>query len=63
MVVVVVISFKSFFYVSLGNNFFTVFCGDPLVVEAPGQWATSQFAPPLKYGPASRNFKRSRDPN
>jgi len=27
---------KVFFYVSLGN-IFTVFCGGPLVVEAPGQ--------------------------
>jgi len=27
---------KKYFYVSLGNTFFTVFCGGPLVVEALG---------------------------
>ena len=26
-----------YFYVSLGSNFVTVFCGGPLVVEAPEQ--------------------------
>ena len=36
---------KSFFYVSLGNNFFTVFCGGPLVVEAPEQLPS--LPPPL----------------
>jgi len=30
------ISFKKYFYVSLGNNFFTVFVEAPLVVEALG---------------------------
>ena len=30
-----IISFKKYFYV-LGNNF-SLFCGGPLVVEAPGQ--------------------------
>ena len=37
--------FQKAFYVSLGNNFFTVFCGGP--------WATAQFAPPIKSGPGS----------
>jgi len=32
-----IISFKKYFYVFLGNNFFTVFRGRTLVVEAPGQ--------------------------
>ena len=42
-------SFIKCFYVSLGNNFFTVFfCGAPIVVEDPRQRA--QFAP-LKSGP------------
>ena len=38
-----IISFKKYFYVSLGNNFFTVF------VEAPylwRPWAAAQFALP-----------------
>jgi len=39
--IISIISFKKYFYVSLGNNFFTVFCGGPLVVETPG---TAQFA-------------------
>ena len=38
-----IISFKKYFYVSLGNNFKTVFCGGP--------WTTAQFALPLKSGP------------
>jgi len=32
-----IISFKKYFYVSLGYNFFSVFCGGPLVVEALGK--------------------------
>jgi len=31
-----IISFKKYFYVSLGNNFLTVFVEAPLVVEALG---------------------------
>ena len=31
-----IISFKKYFYVSLGNNFFTVFVEAPLVVQALG---------------------------
>ena len=40
-----IVSFKKYFYVSLSNNFFTVFCGGPLVVEAPGQLPS--LPPPL----------------
>jgi len=40
-----IISFKKyFFYVSLGNNFFTVFVEAPLVVEALGN---CPVCPPL----------------
>jgi len=42
-----VISFKKYFYVSLGNNFL-LFLWRPL--SCGGPWATAQFAP-LKYGP------------
>jgi len=34
-----IISFKKYFYVSLGNNILQFFCGGP--------WATAQFALPL----------------
>jgi len=44
-------SFKKYFYVSLGNNFSTVFCGGPLVVEAPGQLPS---LPPPKSGPGTK---------
>jgi len=37
------ISFKKYFYVPLGNNFYFFFCGGP--------WAKAQFASPLKSGP------------
>ena len=43
---------KSIFYVSVGNNFFTVFCRGPLVVEAPGQLPS--LPPPLN--PALHGF-------
>jgi len=36
-----IISFKKYFYCSLGNNFLLIFCGGTLVVE----WATAQFPP------------------
>ena len=39
-----IISFKKYFYVSLGNNFFTVFVEAPLVVEALGN---CPVCPPL----------------
>ena len=32
-----IISFKKYFYVSLGNNFLLFWGEGPLVVEAPGQ--------------------------
>jgi len=32
-----IISFKKYFHVSLGRNFFTVLCVGPIVVGAPGQ--------------------------
>ena len=45
-----IISFKKYFYVSLGNNFLTVFVE---ALSCGGPWATAQFAPPpLKSGPA-----------
>jgi len=44
-----IISFKKYFYVSLGNNFKTVFLRRPL--SCGGLWATAQFALPLKSGP------------
>jgi len=40
-----IISFKKYFYVSLGNNFLLFFCGGPLAVEAPGQLPS--LPPPL----------------
>ena len=39
-----IISFKKYFYVSSGNNFFTVFVEAPLVVEALGN---CPVCPPL----------------
>ena len=49
-----IISFKKYFYVSLGNNFKTVFfCGGPLVVEVPGQ-LPSLPPSPLKSGPGMK---------
>jgi len=39
-----IISFKKYFYVSLSNNFFTVFVEAPLVVEALGN---CPVCPPL----------------
>jgi len=39
-----IISFKKYFYVSLGNNFFTVFVEAPLVVDALGN---CPVCPPL----------------
>jgi len=39
-----IISFKKYFYVSLGNNFFYCFCGGPLVVDALGN---CPVCPPL----------------
>jgi len=47
---------KSIFYVSLGNNFFTVFCGGPLVVEAPGP-----VCPHLESGPVEMMDKVARN--
>jgi len=42
-----IISFKKYLYVSLGKlNIFYCYCGGPLVVEAPGQFA-AQLAPAL----------------
>jgi len=38
-----IISFKKYFYVSLGNIFFTVF---EEALSCGGPWATAQFAPP-----------------
>ena len=49
-----IISFKKYFYVSLGTNFFTVFVEAPLVVEALGN---CPVCPPLKSGPESSNSK------
>ena len=49
-----IISFKKYFYVSLGNNFFTVLWR-PLIVAAPGQ--LSSLPPPLKSGPGARFTK------
>ena len=43
-----IISFKKYFYVSLDNNFFTVFVE---ALSSWGHWATAQFAPSLKSGP------------
>ena len=45
-----IISFKKYFYVSLGNNFFTVFVEAPLVVEALGNCPVCPpLNPALKY--------------
>ena len=49
-----IISFKKYFYVSLGNNFFTVFVEAPLVVEAMGN---CPVCPPLN--PALDNATKS----
>jgi len=49
-----IISFKKYFYVSLGNNFFTVFVEAPLVVEALGN---CPVCPPLN--PALKNIQLS----
>ena len=38
-----IICFKKYLYVSLGNNFFTVFLWRPFSCGCP--WATAQFAP------------------
>ena len=43
-----IISFKKYVYVSLGNNFFTVFRGGPLVVEAPGQLSSLPLFPEIR---------------
>jgi len=43
-----IISFKKYFYVSLGINFLLFSYGGPLVVEASGQLPS---LPPLKSGP------------
>jgi len=48
-------SFKKYFYVSLGNNFSTVFLWRPL--SCGGPWATAQFPPPLN--PALRRSVQS----
>jgi len=45
---------EKYFYIFLGNNFFTVFCGGPLVVEAPGQLPS--FPPP--FNPVLRFISR-----
>ena len=43
------ISFKKYFYVSVGNNFFTVFVEAPYSCGGPGQLPS---LPSLKSGPA-----------
>jgi len=50
-------SFKQYFYVSLDNNFSIVFLWRPL--SCGGPWATAQFAPPPKSGPAHRQIKNA----
>jgi len=45
-----IISFQKYFYVSLGNIFYCFFLWRPLCCGGP--WATAQYAPPLKSGPA-----------
>ena len=40
-------SFKKYFYVSLGNNFFTVFAEAPLVVEALGNCSLCPLLNPV----------------
>ena len=44
-----IISFKKYFYVSLGNNFFTVLVEAPYSCGGPGQLPS---LPSLKSGPA-----------
>ena len=44
-----IISFKEYFYVSLGNNVCYCFLWRPITRAGP--WATAQFPPPLKSGP------------
>ena len=53
-----IISFKKYFYVSLGNNFFAVFLWRPL--SCGFSRATAQFAPPLKSGHGNRSIVRVR---
>ena len=43
-----IISFKKYVYVLLGNNFFTVFRGGPLVLEAPGQLPSLPLFPEIR---------------
>ena len=43
-----IISFKKYVYVLLGNNFFTVFRGGPLVLEAPGQLPSLPLFPEIQ---------------
>ena len=47
-----IISFKKYFYVSLGNNFFTVFVEAPPSCGGPGQLPS---LPSLKSGPEVRS--------
>jgi len=46
-----IISFKKYFYVSLGNNFFTVFVEAPVVVEALGNCLVCPPLNPAMAGP------------
>ena len=48
-----IISFKKYFYVSLGNNFFYCFCGGPPSCGGPGQLPS---LPSLKSGPEEYSF-------
>ena len=52
-----IISFKKYFYVSLGNNFFTVFVEVPLVVEALGN---CPVCPPVNPALAEREARDTR---
>jgi len=45
-----IISFRKYFYVSLGNNFFTVYVEAPTSCGGPGQLPS---LPSLKSGPVS----------
>ena len=40
-------SFKKYFYVSLGNNFFYCFCGGPPICGGPGQLPSLPLNPAL----------------
>jgi len=52
-----IISFKKYFYVSLGNNFYCFLVEAPyLCMEAPGQLPS--LPPPIKPGPAARCSRR-----